>query len=88
MWKKLTEAKEPKREVKYLEEPRNPGVDDGLCALCSKVLESPDSVEEEFRCHGCGYLVCSSCCISSPTGPHLVVEHQEDEEGDDDGEGW
>ena len=59
---------------KYLEEPRNPGLDDGKCALCKK-----PGLTEDDRCGGCGYLVCGDH-VSYPWGQHLVVEH--DDEGE------
>lgn len=63
---------------RYKEEPKNPGFDDGKCALCKK------DVSEDDRCFGCGYLVCESCNINYDLmGPHLVVQHQEDPEDGD-----
>ena len=62
--------------TEYQEEPHNPGKDDGRCALCQKT-----GLTEEYRCHGCGYLVCDDCDENAPFGSHLVVEHNE---GDDD----
>lgn len=61
---------------KYLEEPRNPGKDDGRCALCGI-----QGLTEEDRCHGCGYLICDEH-VGDPWGKHLVVQH--DESVDDD----
>lgn len=60
----------------YLEEPRNPGKDDGRCALCETT-----GLTEEDRCHGCGYLICDAH-FGDPWGKHLVVAH---DESDDDG---
>jgi len=57
----------------YLEEPSNPGLDDGCCALCKK-----PGLTEEDRCMGCGYLVCEDCDENSPWGQHLVIEHNEE----------
>jgi hypothetical protein len=56
----------------YLEEPRNPGLDDGKCALCEK------AVTEDARCYGCGYLVCEDH-PGDPCGQHLVAEHDDEE---------
>jgi len=64
--------------MEYLEEVKNPGKDDGNCALCST-----KGLTEENRCFGCGYLVCdlhpSHCC-----GQHLVVEHDDEEEEEEE----
>lgn len=58
---------------RYLEEPCNPGLDDGKCALCLK-----EGLGEDDRCHGCGYLICEDCNVNvGLMGPHLVVEHQD-----------
>lgn len=56
---------------KYLEEPRNPGKDDGRCALC----ETPE-LTEDSRCFGCGYLICDDH-PGDPCGVHLVVDHDD-----------
>ncbi len=60
--------------TEYLEKPRNPGLDDGNCALCST-----KGLTEENRCSGCGYLVCDSH-FGDPWGKHFVVAHDEDDE--------
>ncbi len=57
----------------YLEEPRNPGLDDGKCALCGK-----PGMAEGDRCYGCGYLICDDH-PGDPWGQHLVVEHDDEE---------
>lgn len=62
---------------------RNPGFDDGRCALCRERVLDP----EEHRCHGCGYIVCVYCDETHPMGKHDVIEHKElsdDEEADED----
>jgi hypothetical protein len=59
----------------YLEEPRNPGKDDGRCALCGQ-----PGLTEDDRCYGCGYLVCCDCFKHDPWGVHLVVQHTDGEE--------
>jgi len=56
----------------YLEEPRNPGKDDGRCSLCKK-----PGLTEEYRCAGCGYLVCDECDVTGVMGQHFVGEHEE-----------
>ena len=61
--------------IEYLEEPQNPGLDDGRCALCKR-----PGLDEDDRCRGCGYLVCEECDVSSPWGQHLVVEHSNESE--------
>jgi hypothetical protein len=61
--------------AEFLEEPRNPGLDDGKCALC----KAPDQPEEN-RCHGCGYLICANHHGDPPFGAHLVVKHDEEDE--------
>lgn len=58
----------------FLEPPKNPGWDDGLCALCEKA-----GLTEDARCYGCGYLVCEDHC-GDPWGKHYVIQHDEDEE--------
>jgi hypothetical protein len=57
----------------YYEEPRNPGKDDGKCALCEK-----PGLGEEQRCFGCGYLICEDCDVYGPMGKHYVIEHNEE----------
>lgn len=58
----------------YLEEPTNPGKDDGRCALCK--ISGLDEVD---RCHGCGYLICDDCDSGTlEFGPHLVVAHSDE----------
>jgi hypothetical protein len=44
------------------------------CALCS------DAVTEESFCHGCKKHVCEECGVSSPWGPHDVMDHQDEPE--------
>jgi len=62
----------------YIEEPTNPGLDDGKCALCLK-----PGLTEEDRCYGCGYTICEDCNVNAGLmGPHLVAEHQDEEEED------
>lgn len=64
-------------EIKYKETPKNPGVDDGKCALCeTRILE--EEWEDSF-CHGCGYHICEDCGGDAPMGVHLVVEHQDED---------
>ena len=58
----------------YLEERKNPGLDDGNCALCGT-----KGLTEEDRCAGCGYLICDSH-FGDPCGQHLVVEHDDEDE--------
>lgn len=62
-------------EPEYLESVRNPGKDDGCCALCTR-----PGLDEEQRCFGCGYLVCEDCDITQPEGLHFVVEHGDEDE--------
>ena len=57
----------------FQEEPRNPGKDDGRCALCDAT-----GLDESNRCAGCGYLVCDAH-DGDPWGSHLVVAHDDDE---------
>jgi hypothetical protein len=68
----------PSGDKEMMEVPINPGVDDGLCALCKEPGQ-----DEDQRCHGCGYLVCDDCDVSSPMGPHLVVDHEAMADDDD-----
>jgi len=58
--------------TEYMEEPRNPGLDDGRCALCKK-----PGLDEDSRCFGCGYLICEDH-YGDPDGKHLVVDHDEE----------
>lgn len=58
---------------KYLEEPKNPGLDDGCCALCGV-----EGLDEDSRCSGCGYLVCDDH-PGDPCGPHFVIDHDDEE---------
>lgn len=61
--------------MKLLEQPANPGLDDGKCALCKR-----GGLTEDDRCYGCGYTVCNECSVNiSLMGPHLVVDHGEEE---------
>jgi len=59
----------------YLEEPKNPGLDDGKCALC----KVDKGLTDEDRCHGCGYLICDAH-FGDPWGKHLVVAHDDEAE--------
>lgn len=68
-----TSAGKSESESEYLETVRNPGKDDGKCALC----ETP-GLDEDHRCYGCGYLVCGDCDKAEPEGQHLVVDHDEE----------
>lgn len=67
--------KRKKLMTEYMEEPRNPGVDDGHCGVCKK----DKGLTEEDRCHGCGYLICDAH-FGDPWGQHLVVQHDDEEE--------
>jgi len=65
--------------MRLLEEPRNPGVNDGKCALCKRGID-PEKWDD-LACAGCGYHVCEECSVNQnmPFGPHYVVAHQDDE---------
>ena len=58
----------------FLEEPKNPGLDDGQCALCKT-----QGLTEDDRCFGCGYLICEDH-TGDPTGAHFVIDHDEDDD--------
>lgn len=63
--------------MKHLEEPKNPGKDDGKCANAYGCKSK--GLTEDDRCFGCGYTVCEDCNTNlSLMGPHLVVQHWED----------
>lgn len=64
-------------ERTFMEQPKNPGLDDSRCALCEA-----EGLDEGHRCHGCGYLIYDDH-PNDPWGTHLVVEH---DNGDDDEE--
>jgi hypothetical protein len=69
---------------KFLEEPKNPGLDDGQCANVEKC--GSKKLDEDARCFGCGYLICVGCSeCDTPWGAHLVIQHWEENE-DDEGE--
>ncbi len=70
----LAELDQDEDAPAYLETPRNPGADDGKCALCEK-----SGMTEDHRCFGCGYLICEDCDAESPTGQHYVIDHEQGE---------
>lgn len=71
----------------YLEKPTNPGVDDGLCALCKK--EIPEKQVEDAFCHGCGYHVCEGCSKNhNLDSKHFVIDHSDETEDEDEDDAW